>query len=639
MKQSFLYLLLPLTLLLAISCDRDNEPGAVPKPPEIVSITALDASGIPLAHPTHTVSADRSTVDIITSESYVLAVDLKLPSVEPKAVIKTGSDWLSASGGGREGGEIVRFVLQVTTNKSQDGRIGFVDFVNTADPGKFVTLMITQRGNSPSQESAPVILAVEAVDNQTGIPLSEIKHKTESPYTMIEIDTPEAYTINLKVESKGSPSDIVVTSGSEWLHAELLKEETDRVQIFRVSISASQLTSMRYGVIRIFSKKDPSKHLLVNISQREGATPDPPKSAPVVTSVVGVSMPGKEPLPKQQHTSSAPFGLISVNTSGSYTLLFSVTCSNLLEVAIEEGSSWLTLGKVEQDAESGVQTFTLTLAANVSNQSRMARIKLANSEAKDLNFIVMVDQVASGGTSSEQLALGYIAPWNIDRDGVFIKSHSPYENQKGMVNWLQAIKILPLSGRSIEGHMYIMPTYEQCLSVIPNNMDPGYIAATIRFNEDVDRKNSEETVVVKNRTITSTNDYYGRKGTNIVYAIRFKGDKKQYSVWRYCKSGGSLVIKQLPVPDGANWTMTDVASEAFWDEHHEGLVTREFALAGLGNADGSEITLSGEMGYFWSSSDDGDYVSAAKVSQHLAYTDNMTFKTLRVNIRPYQIDN
>lgn len=638
MKQIFLYLLLPFTLLLGITaCDKEGEPASPSQAPEIIAITAVDASGNVLATPTHTVSGDKSVVDVATAEAYALAIDIKLPSAEPKALVKSGSPWLSVSKATKERGELVRFVVHIAANESEDGRVGSIDFVNATDPTKMVSLLITQRGAGTTPGSVPVILAVEAVNGESGAPLSEPKHKTQAPYTTIEVETAEAYYLNLRVESHSSPADIVVVSGSDWLRAELLKEESESVQTFRVSLSASQLTTKRYGQIRLFNKKDPSKHLIVNLIQKEGAKPAQPKSAPVIASVTGVSMPDKKPLAEQKHTGSAPFGFITVETSESYTLLFAVSCSNKVELANEDHAAWLTLGKVE-GANEGKQTFTVTLSKNSAAQSRVAKLKLFNAEEPTLSLLVTIQQSGSGAPSVEQPALNYLAKWCIDRDGAFIKSTIVSENQKGLFNWNTAIGILPASGKSIEGHTYVMPTKDQWMSILPNTKESGSIKALIRFDEDIDFKNCEETVVVKNRTITSQNDYYGRKGANVVYAIRFKGDKSQYSAWRYSKGGGVLSIKQLLIPKGASWTMKDIANEDFWSNHSEELISRELVLAGLGKWDGSEITLPGEMGYFWTCTEDGeDAAWIAKVTK-LAYTDNYTFKTLRINAIPYQID-
>lgn len=638
MKQIFLYLLLPFTLLLGITaCDKEGEPASPSQAPEIIAITAVDASGNVLATPTHTVSGDKSVVDVATAEAYALAIDIKLPSAEPKALVKSGSPWLSVSKATKERGELVRFVVHIAANESEDGRVGSIDFVNATDPTKMVSLLITQRGAGTTPGSVPVILAVEAVNGESGVPLSEPKHKTQAPYTTIEVETAEAYYLNLRVESHSSPADIVVVSGSDWLRAELLKEESESVQTFRVSLSASQLTTKRYGQIRLFNKKDPSKHLIVNLIQKEGAKPAQPKSAPVIASVTGVSMPDKKPLAEQKHTGSAPFGFITVETSESYTLLFAVSCSNKVELANEDHAAWLTLGKVE-GANEGKQTFTVTLSKNSAAQSRVAKLKLFNAEEPTLSLLVTIQQSGSGAPSVEQPALNYLAKWCIDRDGAFIKSTIVSENQKGLFNWNTAIGILPASGKSIEGHTYVMPTKDQWMSILPNTKESGSIKALIRFDEDIDFKNCEETVVVKNRTITSQNDYYGRKGANVVYAIRFKGDKSQYSAWRYSKGGGILSIKQLLIPKGASWTMKDIANEDFWSNHSEELISRELVLAGLGKWDGSEITLPGEMGYFWTCTEDGeDAAWIAKVTK-LAYTDNYTFKTLRINAIPYQID-
>lgn len=638
MKQIFLYLLLPFTLLLGITaCDKEGEPASPSQAPEIIAITAVDASGNVLATPTHTVSGDKSVVDVATAEAYALAIDIKLPSAEPKALVKSESPWLSVSKATKERGELVRFVVHIAANESEDGRVGSIDFVNATDPTKMVSLLITQRGAGTTPGSVPVILAVEAVNGESGVPLSEPKHKTQAPYTTIEVETAEAYYLNLRVESHSSPADIVVVSGSDWLRAELLKEESESVQTFRVSLSASQLTTKRYGQIRLFNKKDPSKHLIVNLIQKEGAKPAQPKSAPVIASVTGVSMPDKKPLAEQKHTGSAPFGFITVETSESYTLLFAVSCSNKVELANEDHAAWLTLGKVE-GANEGKQTFTVTLSKNSAAQSRVAKLKLFNAEEPTLSLLVTIQQSGSGAPSVEQPALNYLAKWCIDRDGAFIKSTMVSENQKGLFNWNTAIGILPASGKSIEGHTYVMPTKDQWMSILPNTKESGSIKALIRFDEDIDFKNCEETVVVKNRTITSQNDYYGRKGANVVYAIRFKGDKSQYSAWRYSKGGGVLSIKQLLIPKGASWTMKDIANEDFWSNHSEELISRELVLAGLGKWDGSEITLPGEMGYFWTCTEDGeDAAWIAKVTK-LAYTDNYTFKTLRINAIPYQID-
>lgn len=638
MKQIFLYLLLPFTLLLGITaCDKEGEPALPSQAPEIIAITAVDASGNVLATPTHTVSGDKSVVDVATAEAYALAIDIKLPSAEPKALVKSGSPWLSVSKATKERGELVRFVVHIAANESEDGRVGSIDFVNATDPTKMVSLLITQRGAGTTPGSVPVILAVEAVNGESGVPLSEPKHKTQAPYTTIEVETAEAYYLNLRVESHSSPADIVVVSGSDWLRAELLKEESESVQTFRVSLSASQLTTKRYGQIRLFNKKDPSKHLIVNLIQKEGAKPAQPKSAPVIASVTGVSMPDKKPLAEQKHTGSAPFGFITVETSESYTLLFAVSCSNKVELANEDHAAWLTLGKVE-GANEGKQAFTVTLSKNSAAQSRVAKLKLFNAEEPTLSLLVTIQQSGSGAPSVEQPALNYLAKWCIDRDGAFIKSTIVSENQKGLFNWNTAIGILPASGKSIEGHTYVMPTKDQWMSILPNTKESGSIKALIRFDEDIDFKNCEETVVVKNRTITSQNDYYGRKGANVVYAIRFKGDKSQYSAWRYSKGGGVLSIKQLLIPKGASWTMKDIANEDFWSSHSEELISRELVLAGLGKWDGSEITLPGEMGYFWTCTEDGeDAAWIAKVTK-LAYTDNYTFKTLRINAIPYQID-
>lgn len=638
MKQIFLYLLLPFTLLLGITaCDKEGEPASPSQAPEIIAITAVDASGNVLATPTHTVSGDKSVVDVATAEAYALAIDIKLPSAEPKALVKSESPWLSVSKATKERGELVRFVVHIAANESEDGRVGSIDFVNATDPTKMVSLLITQRGAGTTPGSVPVILAVEAVNGESGVPLSEPKHKTQAPYTTIEVETAEAYYLNLRVESHSSPADIVVVSGSDWLRAELLKEESESVQTFRVSLSASQLTTKRYGQIRLFNKKDPSKHLIVNLIQKEGAKPAQPKSAPVIASVTGVSMPDKKPLAEQKHTGSAPFGFITVETSESYTLLFAVSCSNKVELANEDHAAWLTLGKVE-GANEGKQTFTVTLSKNSAAQSRVAKLKLFNAEEPTLSLLVTIQQSGSGAPSVEQPALNYLAKWCIDRDGAFIKSTIVSENQKGLFNWNTAIGILPASGKSIEGHTYVMPTKDQWMSILPNTKESGSIKALIRFDEDIDFKNCEETVVVKNRTITSQNDYYGRKGANVVYAIRFKGDKSQYSAWRYSKGGGVLSIKQLLIPKGASWTMKDIANEDFWSSHSEELISRELVLAGLGKWDGSEITLPGEMGYFWTCTEDGeDAAWIAKVTK-LAYTDNYTFKTLRINAIPYQID-
>lgn len=529
MKQIFLYLLLPFTLLLGITaCDKEGEPASPSQAPEIIAITAVDASGNVLATPTHTVSGDKSVVDVATAEAYALAIDIKLPSAEPKALVKSGSPWLSVSKATKERGELVRFVVHIAANESEDGRVGSIDFVNATDPTKMVSLLITQRGAGTTPGSVPVILAVEAVNGESGVPLSEPKHKTQAPYTTIEVETAEAYYLNLRVESHSSPADIVVVSGSDWLRAELLKEESESVQTFRVSLSASQLTTKRYGQIRLFNKKDPSKHLIVNLIQKEGAKPAQPKNAPVIASVTGVSMPDKKPLAEQKHTGSAPFGFITVETSESYTLLFAVSCSNKVELANEDHAAWLTLGKVE-GANEGKQTFTVTLSKNSAAQSRVAKLKLFNAEEPTLSLLVTIQQSGSGAPSVEQPALNYLAKWCIDRDGAFIKSTIVSENQKGLFNWNTAIGILPASGKSIEGHTYVMPTKDQWMSILPNTKESGSIKALIRFDEDIDFKNCEETVVVKNRTITSQNDYYGRKGANVVYAIRFKGDKSQYS--------------------------------------------------------------------------------------------------------------
>lgn len=638
MKQIFLYLLLPFTLLLGITaCDKEGEPASPSQAPEIIAITAVDASGNVLATPTHTVSGDKSVVDVATAEAYALSIDIKLPSAEPKALVKSGSPWMSVSKATKERGELVRFVVHIAANESEDGRVGSIDFVNATDPTKKVSLLITQRGAGTTPGSVPVILAVEAVNGESGVPLSDPKHKTQAPYTTIEVETAEAYYLNLRVESHSSPADIVVVSGSDWLRAELLKEESESVQTFRVSLSASQLTTKRYGQIRLFNKKDPSKHLIVNLIQKEGAKPAQPKSAPVIASVTGVSMPDKKPLAEQKHTGRAPFGFITVETSESYTLLFAVSCSNKVELANEDHAAWLTLGKVE-GASEGKQTFTVTLSNNSAAQSRVAKLKLFNAEESTLSLLVTIQQAGSGAPSVEQPALNYLAKWCIDRDGAFIKSTMVSENQKGLFNWNTAIGILPASGKSIEGHTYVMPTKDQWMSILPNTKESGSIKALIRFDEDIDFKNCEETVVVKNRTITSQNDYYGRKGANVVYAIRFKGDKSQYSAWRYSKGGGVLSIKQLLIPKGASWTMKDIANEDFWNSHSEELISRELVLAGLGKWDGSEITLPGEMGYFWTCTEDGEEAAwIAKVSR-LAYTDNFTFKSLRINVIPYQID-
>lgn len=638
MKQIFLYLLLPFTLLLGITaCDKEGEPASPSQALEIIAITAVDASGNVLATPPHTVSGDKRVVDVATAEAYTLSIDIKLPSAEPKALVKSGSPWLSVSKATKERGELVRFVVHIAANESEDGRVGSIDFVNATDPTKMVSLLITQRGAGTTPGSVPVILAVEAVNGESGVPLSEPKHKTQAPYTTIEVETAEAYYLNLRVESHSSPADIVVVSGSDWLRAELLKEESESVQTFRVSLSASQLTTKRYGQIRLFNKKDPSKHLIVNLIQKEGAKPAQPKSAPVIASVTGVSMPDKKPLAEQMHTGSAPFGFITVETSESYTLLFAVSCSNKVELANEDHAAWLTLGKVE-GANEGKQTFTVTLSNNSAAQSRVAKLKLFNAEESTLSLLVTIQQAGTGASSVEQPALNYLAKWCIDRDGAFIKSTMVSENQKGLFNWNTAIGILPASGKSIEGHAYVMPTKDQWMSILPNTRESGSIKALIRFDEDIDFKNCEETVVVKNRTITSQNDYYGRKGANVVYAIRFKGDKSQYSAWRYSKGGGVLSIKQLLIPKGASWTMKDIANEDFWSSHSEELISRELVLAGLGKWDGSEITLPGEMGYFWTCTEDGEEAAwIAKVTK-LAYTDNFTFKSLRINVIPYQID-
>ena len=114
MKQIFLYLLLPFTLLLGFTaCDREGEPAVASRAPEIIAITAVDASGNVLATPAHTVSGDKSVVDVATAEAYYLAIDIKLPSDEPKALVKSGSPWLSVSKATKERDELVRYVVRI----------------------------------------------------------------------------------------------------------------------------------------------------------------------------------------------------------------------------------------------------------------------------------------------------------------------------------------------------------------------------------------------------------------------------------------------------------------------------------------------------------------------------------------------
>lgn len=465
----------------------------------------------------------------------------------------------------------------------------------------------------------PIVQSVLVADSQTGEPVPDSQLITLSEDKLsIHLDTNQAVALLLEVSTKDAKANATVVSGSDWMKVRELSSDTKPGQVQRmlVTLSANEDASGRIGVVVLSNDKYPHQKSVVMIRQRGSSSKgDIGEYSPTIISVTAINPMNDQPLPYPKHKTEPPFASIQVDTYDTYTLLLEVLGTvSPAEGRVHQGD-WLTLLDQTSDQSETTRTFRLHIQQNASPNPRIGSVELYNSKVPDQKILIEVRQVGKKKLQDpenirDRLALNYVAEWNVDTLGNFIKTHDNVENQRGLIPFMEA-RTLFATPLAIERADYILPSVMQWLAIVPED--------GVYSRSDKLALSLSETCMVGGRVIESKNDYLNIKATHTTYAIRFKGDKEQQSVWRYVYmdnssgSGKMLMIEERHMAQGSDWTLETIASDAFWEQDREEVVTRYFSTPGyaVGNfythsPDYDDIRLCGEVGIYWTSTSAGE---------------------------------
>ncbi len=184
---------------------------------------------------------------------------------------------------------------------------------------------------------------------------------------------------------------------------------------------------------------------------------------------------------------------------------------------------------------------------------------------------------------------------------------------------------------------YVVPTAEQCASVFPAR-------SVVHFDSEQSDSQFNETVMIGNDPVSGGSEYHtiNEGGEFVTYALRFKGTK-WVSAWRYHRDGGRLHVGCVAGSKLTNASLNDISKPSFFVGVN--LVTRTFPAYGYVSPYGAtdKAEFMGSSGGFWSSSTSVDVPTFASASYfHLdnggnsvASVNANTAKAYRYAFRPY----
>ena len=211
--------------------------------------------------------------------------------------------------------------------------------------------------------------------------------------------------------------------------------------------------------------------------------------------------------------------------------------------------------------------------------------------------------IAESCFPSKKLPLEFVAHYNIAPNGTsFDKTLA--NNTGGHYTHAEAVAKFG-KGINIEGSTYYLPSQPQMRAILPRE--------TIYLISGNEQKNIEEEIVADNETYRTTADYRAETTSPGVlprklYALRLKHSNLcMQTAYRYefignfteNSTNSYLKITCRYLGNNAEWTLDDIANEAFWAKDPSKDVVRYFPAA-TGN---TERARYGGSGAYWTSSD------------------------------------
>ena len=476
--------------------------------------------------------------------------------------------------------------------------------------------------SEPTIGVAPIVESVSAANPQTGEPIdgSQLFTISEDKLT-IQVSTTDPFALLLGVSTQDAQATASIVTGADWIKVREI-DPSKETQHFLVTLAANANDAGRVGVIVLSNSKDSKQKTFVTIHQRGSVQQGGDgEYAPTIVAVTGINPMTDQPLERPRHVTEAPFTSIRLETYDTYDLLLEVLGSSApAQGKVMQGDEWLTLLDNTSDKSAKTRFFKLHIQQNTSPNPRVGAIELYNSKAPDQKILVEIRQIGKKAlhepdNERDRLVLNYVAEWNIDTLGNFITTHDNIENQKGLFSFMAA-RGLFATPLIIEETTYILPSAMQWLAIVP--VDGVY------SRSEKTELNLPESCMVGGRVVETKNDYLNVKSTHTTYAIRFKGDKEQQSVWRYvykdnpAGSGKILMIQERYMPQESDWTLEGIANDAFWEQDKDQIVTRYFSTPGCATGNFythspnyQDIRLVGEVGIYWSSTPNGEEQSWA----------------------------
>ena len=482
-----------------------------------------------------------------------------------------------------------------------------------------------EEGSQPNDQKttfAPIVESVSAADCQTGKPISDSHSFTTSEDKLtIQVSTTDPFALLLGVSTQDAQATASIVTGADWIKVREI-DPSKEAQHFLVTLAANANDAGRVGVIVLSNSKDSKQKTFVTIHQRGSVQQGGDgEYAPTIVAVTGINPMTDQPLERPRHVTEAPFTSIRLETYDTYALLLEVLGSSApAQGKVMQGDEWLTLLDNTSDKSAKTRFFKLHIQQNTSPNPRVGAIELYNSKAPDQKILVEIRQIGKKAlhepdNERDRLVLNYVAEWNIDTLGNFITTHNNIENQKGLFSFMAA-RGLFATPLTIEGTTYILPSAMQWFAIVP-------VDGVYSRSEKIEL-NLPESCMVGGRVVETKNDYLNVKSTHTTYAIRFKGDKEQQSVWRYvykdnpAGSGKILMIQERYMPQESDWTLEGIANDAFWEQDKDQIVTRYFSTPGCATGNFythspnyQDLRLVGEVGIYWSSTPNGEEQSWA----------------------------
>jgi hypothetical protein len=239
----------------------------------IESVSAADINtGEPLSAQEHfSVSDGNQTIRLDVSDAFAFRLKVTTKGARATATVVSGNGWLKVRELTNESDQEQLFLIVLSGNGEASGRVGVVALVNDKFPQERRVVSIYQRGSSTSgdtDEYAPVIVSVVAINPMNDQPLVNPKHITSSPFTSIKVGTHDTYALLFEVLGMPSPAAGRVHFG-DWLS--LSEQSTgmsgSTTRMFRLHIQQNGTPNSRAGSIEFYNTKAPAQKIIIEIRQ------------------------------------------------------------------------------------------------------------------------------------------------------------------------------------------------------------------------------------------------------------------------------------------------------------------------------------------------------------------------------------